>query len=80
MKLATMIAPDTDYNHPEKGDALHAMEVALALEKLNFQYLYKLHKVSVLGHGVASTDLLPSPSRLDMAYPVACSCQAVVNA
>ena len=45
VKLATLTAPDTDYNHPEKGDALHAMEIALALEKLNFQYLYKLQKV-----------------------------------
>lgn len=45
MKLATIIAPDTEYHHPEKGDALHAMEVSLALEKLNFQYLFNLHKV-----------------------------------
>ena len=45
VKLATITAPETDYNHPDKGDALHAMEIALALEKLNFQYLYKLHKV-----------------------------------
>lgn len=46
VKLATISAPETDYNHPDKGDALHAMEIALALEKLNFQFLYKLHKVA----------------------------------
>lgn len=54
MKLATISAPETDYNHPDKGDALHAMEIALALEKLNFQFLYKLHKVlpSASAHGL----------------------------
>ena len=26
-----------DYSHDDKGDALHAMEVALAMERLNLQ-------------------------------------------
>ena len=29
VKLATIMAPETEYNHPEKGDALHAMEVSI---------------------------------------------------
>ncbi len=43
MKLAALAAPPPDYNHEEKGDALYSMEIALALEKLNFQMLYSLH-------------------------------------
>lgn len=37
MKLATITAPEMDYAHEEKGDALHAMETALAMERLNLQ-------------------------------------------
>jgi hypothetical protein len=33
VKLAQLAAPPSDYDHPEKGDALHAMELTLALEK-----------------------------------------------
>ena len=28
------MAPETDYNHETKGDALHSMEIALALVSL----------------------------------------------
>ena len=42
MKLAAIAAPPPDYNHEQKGDALYSMEIALALEKLNFQMLYAL--------------------------------------
>ena len=40
MKLATITAPEMDYGHEEKGDALHAMETALAMERLNLQVLH----------------------------------------
>lgn len=43
VKLAALAAPPPDYNNEEKGDALYSMEIALALEKLNFQMLYSLH-------------------------------------
>ena len=43
VKLAAIAAPPPDYNHEQKGDALYSMEIALALEKLNFQMLYALH-------------------------------------
>lgn len=45
-KLAHLTAPQADYNHEEKGDALHAMELALSLEKLNFHKLRELHDVA----------------------------------
>jgi hypothetical protein len=34
-----------DFAHKERGDLLHAMEIALALEKLNFSKLRELHEV-----------------------------------
>ena len=55
VKLATIAAPENEFNHPEKGDALHAMEISLALEKLNFQYLYNLHKVDVVARMLCSS-------------------------
>ncbi len=35
MKLGALAAPPSDYNHEDKGDALHAMEVTFALEKVS---------------------------------------------
>jgi len=32
VKLSGIVSPEMEYNHPEKGDALHAMELALSLE------------------------------------------------
>lgn len=46
VKLAAISAPPTEYSHEEKGDALYAMELALALEKLNFQMLFELHETA----------------------------------
>ena len=45
-KLAHLTAPQADYHHDEKGDALHAMELALSLEKLNFHKLRELHDIA----------------------------------
>lgn len=44
--LKSIIPPETEFNHPEKGDALYAFELALSLEKLNFQKLRQLHVVA----------------------------------
>lgn len=42
--LLPLSAPEImDFSHSTKGDALYAMELALALEKLNYQNLMKLH-------------------------------------
>jgi ferritin heavy chain len=40
------LAPETEFDHAEKGDALYAFELALSLEKLNFQKLRYLHQVA----------------------------------
>ena len=32
MKLQTLAAPESEFEHPEKGDALYAMELTLSLE------------------------------------------------
>lgn len=46
VKLETIMPPHTEFDHPEKGDALYAFELALSLEKLNFQKLRHLHEVA----------------------------------
>lgn len=34
VQLKSIVIPDIDFNHSEKGEALYAMEMALALEKV----------------------------------------------
>ena len=46
MKLQSILLPETEFNHKEKGDALYAMELALSLEKLNFTKLRQLHRIA----------------------------------
>jgi len=46
VKLQSIIAPLTEFDHPEKGDALYAMELALSLEKLTNEKLLNLHSVA----------------------------------
>ena len=46
VKLAHLTAPQSDYANAEKGDALNAMELALSLEKLNFNKLRQLHGIA----------------------------------
>ena len=46
VKLEAILPPHTEFDHPEKGDALYAFELALSLEKLNFQKLRQLHEVA----------------------------------
>ena len=46
VKLQSIMMPEMEFGHPEKGDALYAMELALSLEKLNFQKLRQLHEVA----------------------------------
>ncbi|KAL3521255.1 hypothetical protein ACH5RR_019404 [Cinchona calisaya] len=47
VKLESLGQPNTEFDHPEKGDALHAMEMALCLEKLTNEKLLKLHAVAI---------------------------------
>ncbi|KAB1224483.1 Ferritin-3, chloroplastic [Morella rubra] len=44
--LHSILTPPSEYEHPEKGDALYAMELALALEKLTNEKLLSLHSVA----------------------------------
>lgn len=46
VKLQNIMAPEMEFDHPEKGDALYAFELALSLEKLNFQKLRNLHDIA----------------------------------
>lgn len=46
VKLNALVPPESEYAHAEKGDALYAFELALALEKLNFEKLLALWEVA----------------------------------
>lgn len=43
--LASLLPPASEFEHEEKGDALHAAEISLSLEKLNFAKLRELHSL-----------------------------------
>ncbi|KAJ9517418.1 hypothetical protein QJQ45_016795 [Haematococcus lacustris] len=53
VKLSGIMTPEMEFAHHDKGEALYAMELALAMEKLNFQKLRELHDVADK-HGDAS--------------------------
>ncbi|XP_051130386.1 ferritin-3, chloroplastic-like [Andrographis paniculata] len=46
VKLQSLQAPPSEFDHVDKGDALYAMELALSLEKLTNEKLLKLHAVA----------------------------------
>jgi len=46
VKLHTITAPEVEYENEEKGEALHAFELALSLEKLNLQKLWHVDDVA----------------------------------
>jgi len=46
VKLQSIVMPVMEFEHSEKGDALYAMELALALEKLTNEKLLQLHQVA----------------------------------
>eukprot|EP01018_Ginkgo_biloba_P001054 Gb_13452 [translate_table: standard] len=45
VKLQSILMPVMEFDHPEKGDALYAMELTLSLEKLTNEKLLSLHSV-----------------------------------
>ena len=58
VKLASLAAPSSDYNHEQKGDALHAMELTLALEKvraLRMPGFFRAASEEMAGLGAAET-------------------------
>ena len=61
VQLQAILAPDSDFGGgAEEGDALHAMNVSLAFEKLNFRKLNSLHKVAADAGDSEVTDFVES--------------------
>jgi len=56
--LRSILMPEVEFDHPEKGEALYAMELALSLEKLNFQKLRELHAVAAKHEDPSMTDFI----------------------
>nr|ACN41185.1 unknown [Picea sitchensis] len=50
--------PLMEFDHPEKGDALYAMELALSLEKLTNEKLLSLHSVAQQCNDAQMTDYI----------------------
>lgn len=46
VELQQLLPPQSEYDHPEKGCALYALELSLSLEKLNNDKLCELHRVA----------------------------------
>ncbi|KAL1348244.1 hypothetical protein HN51_024217 [Arachis hypogaea] len=58
VKLQPIVMPLSEFDHEEKGDALHAMEVALSLEKLVNEKLLHLHSVASKNNDVQLADFV----------------------
>ena len=59
VKLQSILMPATmEFDHPEKGDALYAMELTLALERLVNEKLLSLHKLAADNNDPQLTDFL----------------------
>eukprot|EP00899_Mesostigma_viride_P006556 jgi/Mesvir1/15901/Mv02804-RA.1 len=46
VKLQSIMLPQMEFDHPEKGDALYAMELTLSLEKLTNEKLLQCHQIA----------------------------------
>lgn len=60
VKLQLICRPPSEFDHPEKGDALYAMELALCLEKLTNEKLLNLHSVADRCNDAQLTDFIES--------------------
>ncbi|KAJ4847571.1 hypothetical protein Tsubulata_015396 [Turnera subulata] len=58
--LHSIMAPPSEFEHVEKGDALYAMELALSLEKLVNEKLLNLHKVASKNNDPQLADFVES--------------------
>eukprot|EP00884_Botryococcus_braunii_P001827 jgi/Botrbrau1/11645/Bobra.168_2s0003.1 len=70
IKLQSILAPETEYDHPEKGDALYAMELSLSLEKLNFQKLQALHDIAAAADDAQMCEFIESELLAEQARAV----------
>nr|ADD25899.1 ferritin 2 [Coffea arabica] len=60
VKFECINKPNTEFDHPEKGDALNAMEIALCFEKLVNEKLLKLHGVATQNNDAQLADFVES--------------------
>ncbi|XP_077216848.1 ferritin-2, chloroplastic-like [Tasmannia lanceolata] len=60
VKLNCILMSVSEFDHPEKGDALYAMELALSLEKLTNEKLLHLHSVGAQCNDAQMTDFIES--------------------
>ncbi|XP_009591924.1 ferritin-2, chloroplastic [Nicotiana tomentosiformis] len=60
VKLQSILMPLSEFDHAEKGDALHAMELALSLEKLTNEKLLNLHALAIRNNDVQLADFVES--------------------
>ena len=56
--LQQLLPPQSEFDHPEKGCALYALELALSLEKLNLDKLRELYVVADDANDAALCDFL----------------------
>jgi len=75
--LKSIISPETEFSHPEKGDALYAFELFLSLEKLNFQKLRHLHTIADKHDDAHMTDFIEGGLLADQANSVKESAEKV---
>ena len=68
--LRAIIPPETEFSHPEKGDALYAFELSLSLEKLNFQKLRQLHGIADAHGDAQMADFIEGDLLADQAASV----------
>ncbi len=74
VKLHSILLPETEFNHKDKGDALYAMELALSLEKLNFTKLRELHRVACNAEDAQLADYIGGCSTPSLMAPrLSCS-------
>ena len=55
--------PEMEFKDEDKGDALYAMELTLALEKLTNQKLIQLHRVRNINRGKAYASVVYTDSK-----------------
>ncbi|RZC92831.1 hypothetical protein C5167_004012 [Papaver somniferum] len=60
VKLDTMLMPESELYHSEKGEALYSMELALSLEKSTNMKLFQLHGVADENNDVQMAEFIES--------------------
>ncbi|CAL9754396.1 unnamed protein product [Musa acuminata subsp. burmannicoides] len=74
VKLQLICRPPSEFDHPEKGDALYAMELALCLEKLTNEKLLNLHSVADRCNDAQLTDFIESEFLEEQGFGILTRC------